>query len=327
MTLNTKVTNNRNFGQGSDVTDAQLYVFQTVCCQPPNPGVPAYGRLISDTTLEWHPLVVIPPGTSGSAMLQISNIRAKGFGVSAVQPNPGMITASVSLTGPWPAPIVPVPNTLTIAFVLSGLGVSLQPSTGAVNVRLQEMFPTAFKPLGYPLSAPGYIVIQEDGLLTPGSGVNNGGATQGTRFILRFADVPGGVHLLVPHMVQTSGGLDIRRVFNADSSGAGGCYYLGCMTPPPGGTMGEVDLSKTGGFAVYEVVNSFPYGIDQADISLVACRGKVDESGCHTILSPPALRDMTVRTSFAPVSTIDTSTPGAPAPRFVEVGIPLIAGK
>jgi hypothetical protein len=163
----------------------------------------------------------------------------------------------------------------------------------------------------------------------PGLGANGGGATQGTRFLIRFVDIPGGVGLLVPHRIQVApsgvpGGypIEVRRVFGADSSGFGGCYYLGCLTPPPPGTLGLVEDRKGTGVAVYEFIASTPYTGDVFDIPVLACRGKVSEYGeCRQILPPALLPNLAVRASLAPVTTTPGWYSGAPIPRFVEVGI------
>ena len=114
------------------------------------------------------------------------------------------------------------------------------------------------------LGAPGFNNspgASEAGYFAPGSGANDGGATQGSRVLARFFNIPEGIRLAVQSEVGT-GGLVLRLVDDANSSGVGGVLV---------GTSGlrEISTSEGFGFAVYEVIAGDPGSQDLADIPVV----------------------------------------------------------
>jgi hypothetical protein len=338
--LNTNVTNNKNFSAGIDITDAVLIVNENNCplglCQPqptsvigvgtsPGNPLPQYGRLVADNTLLWSAVGLLPPGTAyyGSTAFRITNVRAKAFGVAGTPPNPPSITASLLMTGPsGPIPIsVPFPGP-PLAIVAPGLDAEPRLPQGfeSFRVRLREGFFGAFKVLGTPtLGGPYYFPppFQEDGYPTPGSGVNHGGATQGTRFLLEFLNLPRGSEVLVPHRLQ-NGIFEVQRAFNTDSAGAGGCIaYLNCL-PPPAGSVGPVDTSATGRYVVYEVTNTDTSQLHRIDVPVAVCQGQATSTGCRMLVPEGQLRTAQAKISLAPVSAILFADGPAPEPRFVE---------
>lgn len=231
---------------------------------------------------------------------------------------PPQVTATLSMASATPLTYPSYP--IVVAYSQAGLDATLLLPGGleSFRVRLREGFPTAFKPLGMPMEFPP--PYQEAGYPVPGSGAN-----QGTRFIIRLLDVPKNADVLVPHGLQLgTGALELRRVFHSDNSGAGGCLYQLCPEPPPPGTIGPVEISGGSGAVVYEVTNSFPpifpLAVEQIDIPIAVCHGGSNPTGCKTLVPGSQLGKMRVAVSFAPVSTIMTSDPLAPEPRFWETG-------
>jgi hypothetical protein len=186
------------------------------------------------------------------------------------------------------------------------------------TIRVSEGFATAFKTLGFPTNFPGLTQV-EDGYTTPGDGVNNGGATQGTRFIFRFYNVPSGVRLASPNIVTGTvtppsfGGpahtLTLVKVSNTDANGAGALI-------PALGASTEITITNGFGFVVYEVVDDNPFVIESAIVPFTA--GYVS----NTANNLPAVGTMQASVSFAPLSTVTTSDTVSPRPRFVDTGSP-----
>jgi hypothetical protein len=126
-----------------------------------------------------------------------------------------------------------------------------------------------------------------------------GQATQGTRFIARFSNIPSGVSLTAPG-TWTNGNLTVWRVADANSSGAGGTMVNT-----------SADVSGTG-YVVYEVYsnNASSYST-QETVSISLTVG-------YSI--PGTLGTASVNGSFAPISTVYTMSTTAPEPRFIDSG-------
>jgi len=179
------------------------------------------------------------------------------------------------------------------------------------GVRLSEGFASAFKTLGVPTSFPAQAAV-EDGYPTPPSGVNGGGATQGTRFLIRFFNVPSGVRLALPNSVRNASAsvnghfLRLVRVPLSDANGGGA---LGLLT----GTFStEVAITGTFGLALYEVVDDDPFAVENVFVPVVAAHR------ANTGSDLPAVGTMQMSVTFAPISTVTSASASAPEPRFVD---------
>jgi len=211
-----------------------------------------------------------------------------------------------------------IPSALTSAFanvassaVTGGL---LPAAQNATTVRISEGFATAFKTLGAPTVFPGLTQV-EDGFTVPGDGTNSGGATQSTRFILRWYNVPSGVRIFTPlavtGTVSNVGGashvLTLVKLTGTDANGAG---------PTILHTSIENTVTNGFAFAVYEVVDDNPFVIENAVIPVAY--GFVP----NTPNSSPGLGNLQMSVSFAPLSTVTTASADAPIPRFCDTGVP-----
>ncbi len=181
------------------------------------------------------------------------------------------------------------------------------------TIRISEGFATAFKTIGSPTDLPGLTQV-EAGYNTPSSNCFSpgglcGGATQGTRFLIRFYNVPNGVRIAVPNAVWGNGRLKIFRISNADARGIG--QFQTALAP-------SVELSIAGNFAyvVYEVVDDDPFRIERVKIPVTV------GYKANTPNDLPAVGTMQVSVSFAPISTVGTSSDSEPEPRFVDTGSP-----
>lgn len=313
--------------------------------------VPQYGGLLSNNTVQWLNVSIPTPfnelgGIFTTTTIRITNIRSNVSQLGIPPIGEGafpstQVVAFVSFTGPTTVPVTN--NVLNVAIPMQGLIVRLRDSgfvndlpptiiglqcvkqninssgdlvldaAGSFTIRLSEGFATAFKTLGTPTTQPG-ATQWEDGYFTPPSGINNGGATQGTRFLIRFYNVPSGVRLGTPAVVTgTATGthtLTIIKVGNTDANGAGA--LISALHPA-----NEVTITGGSGFVVYEVIDDNPF--TQENVIVPVTVGYT----ANTPNDLPAPGTMQVSASFAPVSTITTSQAlanGIPVPRFVDTG-------
>ena len=294
----------------------------------PVPGASASGVPVADCAAG---VPVIFPGEPASGCfpfntsVRITSLRANasqlGVPDSATFPST-QITAFVSITGPTTIPVTN--NVLNVAVPILGLIVSgpagvtgLQCIAGSTTgtITLREGFATAFKTLGVPTFSPGQ-TQWESGYWEPLSN-NGGGATQATRFILRFFNVPEGVELTVDNYVASSTGsplpstgdnLELFLVPNAGADGAGGS--IGAAAP----TTGTSTVTLSGGFgqAVYEVHDSNPFLVESVAVPLNV------SWAADTSNDLPAIGSGQISVSFAPISTVTTASAPAPEPRFVD---------
>ena len=364
VSLNVNVTNNINFGVGSNVTDAVMIINENNCTAPSPTGStfgdcttpdvriqdPQFGTLAAPNRLEWNEVdfpvpgasdsgvpvadcaagaPAIPPGAPASGCfpfnttVRITSVRANAsqLGVPDTATFPStQITAFVSITGPTTIPVTN--NVLNVAVPILGLivtgpgsvaGLQCISETRAANITLREGFATAFKTLGVPTFTPG-TTQWESGYWAPGSN-NGGGASQATRFILRFFNLPDGVELSVNNYVASPDGsplpvtgdnLELFLVPNAGADGAGGTGTTA--------TTGTTTVTPSGGFAqvVYEVHDSDPFRVESVVVPLNV---SWDSDTANDL---PAIGSGQISVSFAPVSTVATANAGAPEPRFVD---------
>jgi len=291
VTLNTWVTNNRDFGHGPDLSDAVLII---------NEAEPAYyGAAESENALRWSDIHLAVPRPGVFRTLRVSNIRAN----AAALFEPGEIRQVVGLVS-LSSPDIALENgelSLGILIPIPSLVPSLQTGLAgeAFRIRLSEGFATAFKTLGTPTVFPGTTQV-EDGFLTPGSGLNDGGATQATRFLIRFLQVPEGTQIWVPSQVEDS--LQFSRVLETDAQGAGGVLT-------DSHDLDSVPISKGMGMVVYEVTRAGPFM----------------QEGLHipVYVDPAKMGMLQVSVSFAPVTEVYLYAPLEPRPRFVDTGVPM----
>ena len=308
---------------------------------------PQHGRLAAANRLEWNQISFPIPGTPINSLapipncgpvlglengchpytttLRVTNIRANasqlGVPNSASFPST-QITAFVSITGPNTIPVSN--NVLNVAVPILGLRVDtnagdagLQCVDGSSHalITLEEGFATAFKTLGLPTFVPGN-TQWEDGYWTEGSGANDGGATQGTRFIINLNNIPAGGDLTVFDNIDCWNAEDeddvdtdllrLQLVEGTDSAGAGGS---------PVGTsadMSEISLSGGAGWVVYEVTEADPFAIEDCEVLLWF------EWETDTTNDLPGIGIGQATASFAPTSTVTTADESAPEPRFVD---------
>ncbi len=271
-----------------------------------------------------------------TSTIRITSIRANasatGVPDQALFPST-QIEAFVSITGPTTIPVNN--NVFNVAIPLVGLVVN--PADRLVGlqcidqwlmtaIELQEGFATAFKTLGFPTFTPGN-TQWESGYPTTDAASNSvfdnvtgqggnpfngigGGATQGTRFLLRLFNVPSGVTVEVANTIfcLAPGNLELRLVTGTDGNGA-----LGSLSTDLS-TLVDNELTPSGGALaiVYEVVDSNPFVVEDCDVPL-NFHWETD-----TDVDSPAVGVAQVSATFAPLSTVPSADADAPEPRFID---------
>ncbi len=341
VSLNVNVTNNINFGAGTNVTDAVLVVNENNCTSPASVGNlsgtcgapfiqyqdPQFGFLAANNRLEWNEVRFPVPSALRTGFdpnppvttVRVTSMRANAsqLGVPSAATFPStQVTAFVSITGPTAISVNN--NVLNVAVPILGLivtpgdvvtGLQCLDTTVVTSLRLTEGFATSFKTIGRPTFMPGSTQV-ESGYWAPGSN-NDGGASQSTRFLVRFFNIPQGVSIRVPKDINTgtaafdSDALWLRLVSGADANGFGGTVVSATDNQ-------TVSLSGGFGSVTYEVIDSDPFRLEFINIPITV------SWEADTANDLPAIGTGQVSASFAPLSTIVVASNAAPEPRFLD---------
>ena len=281
-------------------------------------AVPFTAQLTSPQTVSLNGISFTTP-PSGPVTLRINNLRGNatsmatgqvivaslalnGFSTVALSnnntivavPQPGMLSNTSSTV--IRCVVSPLPTTLTLANLFAA-------GTHFESTRLSEGFATAFQPRG-PLE------------------------TNGTRFLIRYTNVPAGVMLFVPDILAgsnalqpTAGGdlgtpqgigayspgsntLLVVRVQGADVTGNGGSPVSSAF-----GAISQLSVTAGTAYVVYEVLDANP--TVQESVQFPTFVG-VASTGASVGVAQEFI-------SFAPVSSDSTANSSAPVPRFVSV--------
>jgi hypothetical protein len=278
----------------------------------------------SPNSIIWRGVPIIPPGSVGTRIIRVTNIRANATGVPTGSFVPGTITEYISITGSTTVPVANQPQ--MVAFVQDSLDVTVGGTTGkqctgtsaTASITFKEKFPSAFRKkietddylVPIEQNMPGLNYVTES-IFTNQAGISGlgaaGKADQGTRFIVKFKNVQNGVSVSVPGSVP-SGVMRLNLVSGAASDGSGGT---------PGTSGGSVSLSSGAGYVVYEVVGT-GYGVnglveDQA-FSVTLTYSWTPNIGSGI----PGLGVGQVSGNYGPISATTTMSSSAPEPRFKE---------
>jgi hypothetical protein len=324
---------------------------------------PQFGTLASATRLEWNGIHFPVPGGPAEPIfiaaddcsetfssrygesvsecnpsitsIRITSMRgnASQLGVPAIEGVPfSQIQAFVSITGPNTIPVSN--NVLNVAIPLTGLLVDIDPDdapsglqcedeSGHMNLTISEGFATSFKTLGSPTFRPGNTQV-ESGYYAPDS-LNGGGASQSTRFLLRFFNIPEGVNVVVHEWIDCDdddSDLLVIHALDCDEVGDG-CSAASVVNTDdlgdlglsdPGDPVVQVDIDGGFGSIVYEVENNDP--IVSEDCVIPIWFGWVPDT--ENDLPAPGTGQLAV--TFAPLSTVFNAAGGEPVPRFIDTG-------
>jgi len=348
VSLNTNIANNVGFA-GADLTDAVLIVNENNCMAPasvgsahstcggPFPSVqdPQFGRLVAPNRLLWENVEVPVPGVDPDGdgptpatplvtTIRIIGVRAFngqwGIPSGAYFPS-NQVTAFIGIGKT--ASLTVNNNVLNVGVPIRGLISTLETTSlqgqacvggsGQASLSLTEGFATAFKTQGLPSYFSGNVQT-ESGYFAPGSN-NGGGASQPTRILFRFANVPRGVVVEAPKHVETgdpartNDAIELRLLENTDERGAGG-------TLSAGEGLQTIAIDNGAGIAVYELLDADTFRLDSADVPFeISWAGK---SGGLLTRAGQA----TVRAVLAPLSDVTVASGPEPEPRFLDPGDP-----
>jgi hypothetical protein len=298
-------------------------------------------------SVTWLGVPVDPPGTAGNRIIRLVNVRANAnqLGVSSTL-IPTSINMFISISGTGSLALTN--PQLTVAFVQPGMTFSAtggnynqcEPGTYQYNITFTERFGTAFRHNNpsfddttqpspqddiFHQYIPGKIYNTESMFsnASPANGntgmpAGTGVATQGTRLIARFSNVPANVSLSVSSGAKNGTSGDTANIVTGhDANGAGGTVSYPQWTQPnfptqppvSGAANTSVALTGGSGTAVWEVVASNPGAISGLTFTVFVTYGA----------NPlPGLGTATVTGNYAPTTTVFTASSTAPVPRFVD---------
>jgi len=305
----------------------------------------------------WLGVPIDAPATAGTRVIRITNVRANAcqLGVSSTL-IPTQIVMFIAVNGSQQVTINQPQQ--TVAFIQPGLiatnktanfvqcvninGTLLSSTaaagqTGSLAVTATEGFASSFKVrnyaqlftgptsnapnglapstvgfqnvLGFPYNTESGFVSATPGISPNGSGTGAIGlADQGTQIAFTVSNVGAGVNIFAPAWVQ---------LVPVNGGGPTGLAVLSGATFS-GGTAPQVQVTVTGNTAsvTYEVWYSNPNVIESMSLNIFAAA--ISNTGQNL----PATGTSQVAISFAPISTVQTTSTTAPVPRFCSTATP-----
>ncbi len=343
VTLNTNLTSRLN----GTTSDALLLVNEP---SPPFPTVAPQAVYRGEQTSRNSVLfrnVVVPAASTSQPILRITNLLADTSSLGTIgTPNiaPSLVKANITVSGIS----LQNPAQYSMAYVLASPtfnlrdaannpltaitfpGTSAGPSGAAVSYLLnfnespgggfkkRNVATSAANPLALSnQSSPGAIYNTETNFYFAGFpatlGFNTAGlATQGTRLLARFNDVPAGVALYVTTQPVTGSSTSLAsRLIQTDGNGAGSYNEVASSVTgtfgPTTVTLAPVNLTNGSGIAVWEILDSNPLVHEEARFGVVA------------VYNSPQTGNATVSGVLAPLSTVNTSDSFSPIPRYTSI--------
>jgi uncharacterized protein (TIGR03437 family) len=320
LTLNTNITNR----VGSTAQPTNIAVTADTGSGPlPVAATIQYSG--NNTVILNQVTYVVPSPNTTAVTLQISGIRAAVANLTGGTAS-GIVTAQILNTGLFitdqniqiivastlgPSMLATIQNTglpcsgSVLPSGSFGFPDLIASATAFSTVRVTEANNVAFSPKGAGADTGNRIVVSLSGypstatVYVPSAVVGNYGTTPTSGGTLEEA-ASGGIY------TSGSNQLLLLLVPGADSTGNGGS-----VSGPPGGIqtlagVAPITLSGGAGYAVYEVVDGNPNGIDSAQIPVFV------GSPAAACSSPISLS-----VAYGPVSTVAIGTPTDPIPRFV----------
>jgi hypothetical protein len=242
---------------------------------------------------------------------RITNVRAFANNVIV----PGTIQASVTVTAAVPFTLSNA-SQIVVANVSSGNAFSKPNSGPGPNgltqqpLNFTEGTQTSYRPKlapGQDPSGVGATYNSESGYVnTPVLGAETGFASNGTRLLATFSNVPQGVVLYVPVAASAGGG---AQLMSADNTGNGGFPVQG-NTVIAGVTYQTVVLTGSSGTATWEVTASNPNAIETFVFDVLIAANGANISGIQ------------YAGALAAQSAVAGESGAAAVPRFVGIAIP-----
>lgn len=332
--LDVPVTNNIDFGEGDDITDAVLIVNDNNCTQPEDLGNQSnascdtsayqavqYGEILNDgSTIAWNGVRLPFPGevnpTTGDVNPSITRVRInsmRGNAASLGLPVSGTFEINAILDSQPPSNMELTRFSVVVARTRIGL---IQEGVDAVSglqcidpydadddtasITFSEGFASAFKTIGVASFVDG-TKFWESGYYAPDNDQNNNaGASNATQFAVTFTDIPEGVTVNVD-ITYNLGTLQLTQLGN--SCGTGGSTNLD-----------SDDLNGDGYVIVgFNVCQTNPLAVEEAMLDF-----DIDWDPAN----PPAVGVGTVGVSFWPLDGSDVASGPDDEPRFVDTSEP-----
>lgn len=214
-----------------------------------------------------------------------------------------------------------------------GFASAFKPRNIATN--LTTPYSADVSPAPLPQNVPNNNFFTETGFYNPNpvSATNNTGgltsslglaglASQGTRLMARFTNVPAGVVLYASVYGVTSNAdpsitgvgtstSSFLRLVTTDANG-GGSFSAATATNSTNPGHAPIALNNGAGFAVWEVMNSRPFEVETMEVAIAVAYV------ANTSNNLPGLGTASVAGSFAPLSTVTTASTMNNQPRFAD---------
>jgi len=308
--------------------------------------------VVSGNQVTFYGVPVVPPGTNGSRVFRITNVRVNASGIGGGSASGSLpVQASILTSNPSALPISNA--TPIVGFVQQSLSTAVaapktQPQCTSETLALvttltfNELFASAFKtrvdPTFQPLSdgqgsslvqtKPGTIYNSESGFTLSSTQAPNligtaGLADFGTRFTAVFNNIPAGVRLFVSlwgvsanAAGQITTGNSTAEAITADTVPDGTTVPVAsAFTTTAAGGVSVVEITPSSGntaTASWESITNSPTALDSYTFAVYITY--TASPGTNS----PAAGTGTVNLRYGPASTITTASGSATVPRFLD---------
>ena len=315
VTLNTSLTNHTlNADPSGQTTDALLLVDEPSGANLSLTGSRQNvyrGTIAGPLAVRFKNVSLAPETGSFSHTFRITNVRVDA---SHLGTGTGLVTAAVSILSA--APFSVIGSAPLVGFVEQGSSFTLGSPTPApigqsLPVTFEENLPTAYRirlATGQDPSAVGVNYNSESGYVNSAVlGNDTGFATNATRLVVRFTNIPTGTHVFVP--VAPAAGSAGAQLVSADSNGVGGSPTQGSAQVPG---YQPVALVNGSGTATWEITASSPTVSDTLTFNLLLDNASLALQNSCAAGSAPSICG-----GLGPEVAVSAPGNTAPVPRFV----------
>jgi hypothetical protein len=271
------------------------------------------GSKAANNQVEWLGVSIMPPGSTGTRTIRVTNIRVDATAVASSTYVAGTVSEYISITGTTSVPVSPQPQ--TVAFVTPSINVTVgnvqsykqcAAPTAYPTITFTELFASAFRKkietsytalngvANVEQSTLGGTYFTESGFTNTALLGSAGVATQGTQFVVRIKNINSGVTVTFPSSVtSTVSGLKAKAVSTTLAiTGSGSVVYEVTGDASEAGVAGPNGYNVTDSFVINPTV-SYTVGI-------------------ATVSTTP----VTINGNYYPISTVNLMSYADPEPRF-----------
>jgi hypothetical protein len=338
-TLTSRLMNSSNASEAMLLIDEPTPSIQTLCPAPGNCIRTAVNNIgtgsyvggstdksnvfqalkATDNSVVWLGVPVDPPGTSGNRVLRIANVRAnanQAFIQNTLVPSSIIMYITISGTGALPLNN----NFLNVGYIVKGMTFTAgggtynqcEPGTYSWDLKFIENFGTAFRVQGNQAQSVPGVIYNTESMYSNGTIIGEAGyATQGTRLIARFSNIPTNVTLRVSNNSTAATGGDVAYIVSGhDTNGYGGTVNVGSTSTT---TVVSGGNSIGSGMAVWEITTADVGQIGQVWFTVSVTYSSNPLPGLTDPNNPA-----TVTGNYGPVSTVGVQALSSVAgvPRF-----------